>query len=89
MGCVAVGDQAAEDLFVIAADAGLERVSVVIVPRDFRRTGEFAPMPGQPEWVHELYANLDLKLRSLPAPVPARASVGNPRRNQRGDLTSR
>lgn len=66
IGCVAVGDAAAEDLFVIAADAGLGQVSVVIVPRDFRRTEEHASTPGQPAWVQELYADLDLKLRSLP-----------------------
>ena len=87
IGCVAVGDDAAEDLFVIAADAGLDHVSVVIVPRDFRRTGEHEPMPGQPAWVHELYADLDLKLRSLPA--PARVTAGDPRRRLDGPLTSR
>lgn len=65
IGCIAVGDEAAEDLFVIAADAGIENVTVVIVPRDFRRTGETEVMPGQPEWVHELYAELALELRSL------------------------
>jgi len=70
IGCIAVGDEAAEDLFVIAADAGIENVTVVIVPRDFRRTGETALMPGQPEWVHELYAELALKLRSLSGSRP-------------------
>jgi len=68
IGCLAVGDLAAEDLFVIAADAGPDNVSVVIAPRDFRRTREIEPMPGQPDWVRELYADLDLKLRSLPPP---------------------
>lgn len=85
IGCVAVGDQAAEDLFVIAADAGLSQVSVVIVPRDFRRTGDHAPMPGQPAWVHDLYANLDRRLRSLPAPAAVRSSRGD----SDGQLSSR
>ena len=70
IGCVAVGDQAAEDLFVLAADAGLEHVTVVIAPRDFRRTGETQPMPGQPAWVHELYADIHRRLRVLPEPAP-------------------
>ncbi|MFN2424817.1 MAG: murein L,D-transpeptidase family protein [Candidatus Binatia bacterium] len=75
IGCVAVGDEAAEDLFVIAADSGLAHVSVVIVPRDFRRTGEHELMPGQPTWVHDLYATLDRKLRSLPARPPVNAGT--------------
>lgn len=72
IGCVAVGDEAAEDLFVMTADAGLGRVEVVIVPRDFRRTGEREPVPGQPAWVRDLYATLDLELRSLPTTTPER-----------------
>lgn len=68
VGCLAVGDRAAEDLFVIAADAGIENLTVMILPRDFRRTAETEAMPGQPAWVHTLYADLDLELRSLPAP---------------------
>lgn len=70
IGCLAVGDQVAEDLFVLAADAGIENVTVIIVPRDFRRTGETNLMPGQPEWVHELYSDLSLQLRSLPRLSP-------------------
>ncbi len=73
IGCVAVGDIPAEDLFVLSADAGLEHVSVLIAPRDFRRTGESEPAAGQPSWVQELYAELSRSLRSLPAPVPLAA----------------
>jgi hypothetical protein len=65
IGCIAVGDVASEDLFVLAADAGIDAVSVVIVPRDFRRTGERSTMPGQPPWVADLYADLDRRLREL------------------------
>ncbi len=83
IGCVAVGDEAAEDLFVLTADSGLWHVGVVIVPRDFRRTGERQPAPGQPPWVGDLYAMLDLELRSLPttraghrvAPAPRSAAI--------------
>ncbi len=37
IGCLAMGDPAAEDLFVLAARTGLDHVEVVIVPRDMRR----------------------------------------------------
>lgn len=74
IGCVAVGDEAAEDLFVLTADSGPWRVGVVIVPRDFRRTGERRTIAGQPPWVSELYSMLDLELRSLPT-TPAASRV--------------
>jgi hypothetical protein len=70
IGCVAVGDLPAEDLFVLVADAGLANVEVVIAPRDFRRTGELSPAADQPSWVPELYAELDRRLRSLPTATP-------------------
>src|SRR5262245_36564691 len=37
IGCLAVGDQAAEDLFVLATDAGWDQAVIVISPVDFRR----------------------------------------------------
>jgi len=75
IGCIAVGDIPAEDLFVLSADVGLDNISVLIAPRDFRRTGETEPLPGQPSWVRELYSDLDRRLRLLPAPV-ASANAG-------------
>jgi hypothetical protein len=76
VGCLAVGDQAAEDLFVLAADAGWESAVVVISPVDFRRAalpaGYRAPAP----WVNRLYAMLRAKMISLPPPGgPAATSV--------------
>jgi hypothetical protein len=70
IGCVAVGDEAAEDLFTIAAESGIENVTVMIVPRDFRRTGESDPLPGQPPWVRTLYEDLDRRLAGLPVAGP-------------------
>lgn len=37
VGCLAVGDRAAEDLFVLLARSGSEEVPVIISPVDFRR----------------------------------------------------
>jgi hypothetical protein len=36
-GCLAMGDPAAEDLFVLAARTGLDHIELLIFPRDFRR----------------------------------------------------
>ncbi len=57
-GCIAVGDEAAEELFVLAANVGLENVKVVIAPSDFRRNGLPPTNPAQPEWVPGLYAQV-------------------------------
>lgn len=57
-GCIAVGDEAAEELFVLAANVGIENVKVVIAPSDFRRHGLPEANPTQPEWVPGLYAQV-------------------------------
>jgi hypothetical protein len=71
-GCMAVGDQAAEELFVLAADAGYQRGVVVVSPLDFRRSAlpddYIPPTP----WSPQLYAWLRKVLTTLPlAPTPA------------------
>jgi hypothetical protein len=70
IGCIAVGDEGAEDLFTLAAHCGLSHLSVLIAPRDFRRTGEYEALPGQPSWVRSLYADLEQRLLTLPVESP-------------------
>lgn len=55
IGCLAMGDQAAEDLFVLAADTGPRNISVILSPVDFRTRGLPAEMPLVPAWTGELY----------------------------------
>jgi hypothetical protein len=68
VGCLAIGDLAAEDLFVLAADSDWQSAVVVISPVDFRRAtlpvGYRAPVP----WVDQLYSQLRTQMFSLPAP---------------------
>lgn len=69
VGCLAMGDEAAEDLFVLAADVGLSNLTVVIAPLDFR-TGKAMSKPDQlPAWSAQLYAELKARLAQLPAPL--------------------
>jgi hypothetical protein len=65
-GCVAVGNTAVEDLFVMANDVGPDNLKVVIAPTDFRGAGadSFVP-PKTPGWVGDLYENLDEELAKL------------------------
>jgi hypothetical protein len=66
IGCLAMGDEAAEDLFILAADAGLTNCSVILTPVDFRR-GPSDPIEGGPPWAAALYAQIRARLGELPA----------------------
>jgi hypothetical protein len=66
IGCLAMGDAAAEELFVLAAETGWHRGRVVIAPVDFRRRqlpSEFTPAA---PWVTELYGRLAAEIAAFP-----------------------
>jgi hypothetical protein len=66
VGCLAMGDEAAEDLFVLAADAGLPNATLIIAPVDFR-AGKTVPKPVQlPDWSSILYSQIKVQLAKLP-----------------------
>lgn len=62
IGCLAMGDEAAEDLFILAALATRERTRIVVSPTDFR-TGDVRPPREAQVWVGELYDGLRTELR--------------------------
>ena len=67
IGCLAMGDEAAEDLFVLAADTGLQHIDVILAPVDLR----YRPRPSTsdlPGWTSALYADIRAALAVLPAP---------------------
>jgi hypothetical protein len=67
IGCVALGDAAIEEIFVVAADVGRTRVQAIFAPTDLRRWP--APTPeGAPAWVRGLYASLAEAMAVLPVP---------------------
>jgi hypothetical protein len=65
IGCIALGDPAIEELFVLAADVGLPRVKVLIAPRDLRLHAGRGVASGRPAWVDELYRSLREEMRAL------------------------
>jgi hypothetical protein len=73
-GCLAMGDEAVEDLFVLAADAGWEGSEVVLSPVDFRR--DVLPFDYRPQtaWVEDLYVRLRAALEGFPASPTAGSS---------------
>lgn len=60
-GCLAVGNQAAEDLFVLASLVSKERVRIVVSPTDFRTQG-MPPSEGHPAWVTSLWDGIRKEL---------------------------
>lgn len=66
IGCLAMGDIAAEDLFVLAARTGIDKITVILSPVDFRKR-ELPPLRGErPHWVNALYRDLREQLSAYP-----------------------
>lgn len=57
-GCLAIGDAAIEELFVLAAHVGAENISVIIAPHDPRVHPLNPNEPGLPDWTEELYKDI-------------------------------
>lgn len=68
VGCLAIGDRAAEDVFVLAADSDWERARVIVSPVDFRVATLPADYEETPEWVARLHDWLRTELHRLPLP---------------------
>jgi hypothetical protein len=66
VGCLAIGDTAAEEVFVLSALVGKENVNVIMSPTDFRKPGAALDLFDKPGWVRELYDTIRAALRSFP-----------------------
>ena len=77
IGCLAMGDEAAEDLFVLAARTGLANITVVIAPVDFRVGDLPEGRQSFPPWTNQLYTDIKAALQSYPVrPIVARNQIG-------------
>lgn len=68
VGCLAMGDPASEELFVLAADVGLPKISVILTPVDFRTGKTVPPDTKLPPWSNELYTQIKTELARVPKP---------------------
>jgi len=68
VGCIALGDEAVEELFTLAADAGAGNVSVIVSPTDFRTHSNFQTPGDCPIWAMELWQEIAGRLVALPSP---------------------
>jgi len=65
VGCLAMGDPASEDLFVMASDTGLDSTSIILTPVDFRVRNLPPDTTPQPGWTKALYQDIRRKLGEL------------------------
>ncbi len=65
IGCLAMGDQAAEDLFILSAQVGKERTRIVVSPTAFRVRQHEPPLQS-PAWTGALYDSLRAELTQYP-----------------------
>jgi hypothetical protein len=63
IGCLAIGDPAAEDLFVLAALTRQRPIRVLLAPRDPRPNTPLSPPSNAPAWTRDLYDTLEQELR--------------------------
>lgn len=79
IGCLAMGDEAAEDLFILVAETGVDNVSVILSPVDFRTKEMPEPERQLPEWTGGLYEDIRRELSRLDPvqPLLRRAYLGH------------
>ncbi len=65
VGCLAMGDPAIEELFVLAADTGIENIRLILTRIDFRKRDLPGISPALPAWTGELYAKIRAELLPL------------------------
>lgn len=65
IGCLAMGDEAAEDLFILAAKTGVENIEVILSPVDFRVRSLPAVLPKLPAWTPDLHSMIKDRLLKL------------------------
>jgi len=64
IGCIAMGDKAIEELFVLSHRVGIDNIKVFIVPTDPRK-GKLTPVKGSPDWVSDLYEFMEYSLMEI------------------------
>ncbi|MEM7162219.1 MAG: L,D-transpeptidase family protein [Bacteroidota bacterium] len=65
IGCIPIGDEAIEELFVLTQNAIDNTVAIIISPRDFRFNPDFPVIDGI-EWEKELYQSIETELKKYP-----------------------
>jgi L,D-transpeptidase-like protein len=68
IGCIAIGDPAVEEVFVLVARTGLDNVKLIIAPCDLRQGAGEAGADVAPGWVAELHEQVRGEMAKLIPP---------------------
>lgn len=63
VGCLAVGDLAIDQLFILARRVGLQNIQIIIAPNDLRYQKASTDSFAQPRWLPELYKQITEALK--------------------------
>lgn len=66
VGCLAVGDKAIDQLFLLVYRVGINHTMVIISPNDLRKNKPESPSFAQPRWLPELYQQITHALHQFP-----------------------
>lgn len=67
VGCLAIGDLAIDQLFILARRVGLNNIQVIIAPNDLRNEKPSTSNFAQPRWLPELYQQITESLKPFKA----------------------
>ena len=62
VGCLAIGDKAIDQLFLLVRRVGLSHTKIIIAPNDLRHASAATSSFAQPRWLPELYLNISQAL---------------------------
>jgi len=65
VGCLAMGDDAIEEIYVLVSDVGRENVDVLLAPCNLAKSKPKIKMTEQPAWLSDLYKRLTEALTNL------------------------
>ncbi len=63
VGCLAIGDLAIDQLFILARRVGLNNIKLIIAPNDLRHKKPSTSTFAQPRWLPELYKQISESLK--------------------------
>lgn len=68
-GCLAMGNEAIEDLYILVHDTGCKNVQLILSPCDLRTKQPDIKFTEQPAWVPAMYKEIRLSLKSFPLKI--------------------
>ncbi len=66
VGCLAIGDRAIDQLFLLGRRVGLSHIQMIIAPNDLRKGKPETASFAQPRWLPELYKQIQTALTQFP-----------------------